>query len=86
MTLTISPLYGFTGDGVIPKGTIKLVVTLGEPPQTTIVMINFLVVNCSSVFNGILGKPLLKTLKVVTLIHYLTMKFPTAAGIGQVRG
>ena len=25
-------LYGFTKDSVIPKGTIKLAVTLGEPP------------------------------------------------------
>ena len=26
------PLYGFTRDSVIPKGTIKLAVTLREPP------------------------------------------------------
>ena len=34
----------------------------------------------------LLGRPLLKALKAVTSIHYLTMKFPTAAGIVQVRG
>ena len=27
---TTSPLYGFTGDHVIPKGIIKFVVTMGE--------------------------------------------------------
>ena len=32
LTLMTSPLYGFTGDSVIPEGTIKLAVTLGEPP------------------------------------------------------
>ena len=48
-------------------------------------MINFLIVKCPSAFNGILGRPLLKALKAVTSIHYLIMKFPTAAGIGQVR-
>ena len=32
LTLTTFPLYGFTGDSVIPVGTIKLDVTLGEPP------------------------------------------------------
>ena len=79
-----SPLYGFTGDSVIPKRTIKLAVTLGEPPKTSTVMINFLVVRCPSVFNRVLGRPLLKALKAVTSIHCLTIKFPTAVGIGQV--
>ena len=32
LTPMTSPLYGFTGDSVIPIGTIKLVVTLREPP------------------------------------------------------
>ena len=81
-----SPLYGFTRDSVILKGTIKLAVTLGEPSQTTTMMINFLAVKCPSAFNGVLGRPLLKALKAVTSIHCLTMKFPIAARIGQVRG
>ena len=37
-------------------------------------------------FNGVTGIPLLKVLKVVTSIYHLTMKFPTAEEIGQVRG
>ena len=49
------------------------------------VMIEFLMVKCPSAFNGVLGKPLLKALKEVTSIHCQTIKFPTAAGIGQVR-
>ena len=32
LTSTTSPLDGFTGNTVITEGTIKLVVTLGEPP------------------------------------------------------
>ena len=86
MTPTTSPLYVFTGNSVILEKTIKLVVTLGEPPRTTTVMIGFLIVKCPSAFNGVLGRPLLKALKVVTLIHCSKTKFPTAAGIGQVRG
>ena len=49
-------------------------------------MISFLIVKCPSAFNGVLSKPLLKALKVVTSIHCLTTQFPIAAGIGQVRG
>ena len=81
-----SPLYEFIGNSVIPKGTIKLAVTLGEPPQTATMMIDFLIVKCPSSFNRVLGRPLLKALKAVTSIHCLTMKFPTTARIGQVQG
>ena len=69
---------------MIPEGTIKLAVTLGEPPRTTIVVIDFLVVKYPSAFNEVLGRPLLKALKAMTSIHCKTMKFPTAAGIGQI--
>ena len=86
LTSMTSPLYRFTGDSVIFEGTIKLSVTLGEPSRTITMVIDFLIVKCLLAFNGILGKPQLNTLKVVTSIHGLTIKFPTAAGIGQVRG
>ena len=32
MTLKTSTLYEFIGDSVIREGTVKLAVTLGEPP------------------------------------------------------
>ena len=86
LTPTTFRLYGFTRDNMIPEGTIKLAVTLGEPHRMTTMMIDFLVVKCPSAFNRVLGRPLLKDLKVVTSIHYLTMKFLTAVGIGQVQG
>ena len=69
-----------------PKGSIKLVVILGEPPRTKTIVTNFLAMNCPSAFNGVLGRLLLKALKAVTSIHCLTMKFPAMARIGQVRG
>ena len=86
LTSTTSPLYKFIGDNVMPEGTIKLAVTLGEPPRAVTVVIDFLVVKCPSGFNGVLGRPLLKALKAVTSVHCLTMKFPTIAGISQVGG
>ena len=69
---------------MIPEGTIKLVVTLEDPPRTSTMMINFILVKCPSAFNGILGRPLLKALKAVTSIHFLTIKFFIATGIDQV--
>ena len=46
LTPTTFPLYEFTRDSVIPKGTIKLAITLGEPPRMTTVVIDFLTVKC----------------------------------------
>ena len=77
-----SPLYRFTGESVIPEGTVKLAVTLGESPQTVITVIDFLVVNCPSTYSGVLGRPLLRALKAIMSIHCLTMKFSTTAGTG----
>ena len=58
-----SPLYEFTGDSVIPEGIIELAITLGEPPRTTTMMINFFAIKCPSTFNEVLGRQLLKALK-----------------------
>ena len=80
--LMTSPLYEFTGDHVIPKGTIKLVFTEGEHPKTSTVVTKFF--DYPLAFNGVIGRPLLKALKAVTSIYYLTMKFPTKMGTGQV--
>ena len=65
---TTSPLYGFTGDHVVPKGTAKLTITVGEYPRTSTVVANFLIVDCPSAINRIIGRPLLKALKAVTSI------------------
>ena len=81
-----SPLYGFTGDHIIPKGTAKMAITLGEHPQTSTVISNFLVVDYLLAINGIIEMPLLKALKAVTSIYHLTMKFPTTEGKGEVQG
>ena len=84
LNLTTFPLYGFTGDHVIPKGTINLAVTLGEHPRVPTMVTEFLVVNFPLAFNGVIGRQLLRNLKAVTLIHCLTLMFPIVIGIGQV--
>ena len=81
-----SSLYGFTIESVISEGPIKLVITLGQAPRTTTTVIDFLVVDCSSALNRVLGRPLLRTMKAVTSIHCLIMKFSTMTGTDQVRG
>ena len=46
----------------------------------------FLVVDCSSAYNTILGCPTLNSWKVVTSTYHLMIKFPTEYGVGEVRG
>ena len=78
------PLYGFTDNHVVPKGTIKLVVMVGEHSRESTVMTEFLIMDCPSTFNRIIGRPLLKAPKVVIVIYHLMMKFPTTEGTGQI--
>ena len=79
-----SPLYRFTGDHMILRGIAKLVATVGEHPQVSIVITEFLVVDCLSAINRITGRPLMKALKAVTSIDHLTIKFPIVEGTGEV--
>ena len=46
----------------------------------------FLVVDCSSAYNGIIGRPTLKSWKAATSTYHLMIKFPTEYGVGELRG
>ena len=72
---TTSPFYGFTRDHIVPKGTAKLTVMMEKHPRMIMVVANFLIVECPSAINGIIGRPILKALKVVTSINHLTVNF-----------
>ena len=52
-----NPVYGFTGDSVIPLGVISLPMTLGEYPRQSCVMADFLVIDQPSAFNVVSGNP-----------------------------
>ena len=80
------PLVGFRGTRVHPLGVVTLPVIVGDYPQQITKDVMFLVVDCSSTYNAILGCPILNSWKVVTSTHYLMIKFPTEYGIGEVRG
>ena len=86
LSVATSPLYRFMRDHIILKGMSKIAVTVGKHPQAFTVVADFLMIDCSSVTNGKIERPLLKALKVVTSIYHLTMKFSTIKGTGEVRG
>ena len=66
-----SPLVSFTGDKIIPRGIVTLIVTARNYPAQIIKEINFLIVNCPITYNIILGRPALNMLRVATSTYYL---------------
>ena len=81
-----SPLVSFSGDKIYPKGIVTLCVTVGTHPEQVTIQVNFLIIDCPSSYNVILGRPTLNRLKAVTLTYCLKMKFPTPNGVGQICG
>ena len=67
-------------------GTISLSVIVGAYPRQITKDVNFLVVDCSSFYNAIIGRPTLNSWKVVTSNYHLSVKFPIEHGVGQVQG
>ena len=55
LTPANAPLVGFGGTRVLPLEAITLSVTVGDYPQQIIQDVTFLVVDCSSAYNGIIG-------------------------------
>ena len=52
---TNAPLIGFRGTKVYPIGEIILLVTVGDYSQQITKDVTFLVIDCSSAYNAILG-------------------------------
>lgn len=71
-----TPLVGFIGQSIIPKGTITLPLTLGKGDQY-ISKVEFMVVGVPSLCNAIFYWHALNSFKYVTSTCHLKMKFPT---------
>ena len=59
---------------------------VGDYPQQITQDVTFLVVDCSSAYNSILGRPTLNSWKAATSTYHLMIKFPTEYGIEELRG
>ena len=54
-----SPLVSFTRDRIVPRGIVTLTVIAGTYPAQVTKEINFLIIDCFSTYNIILGRPAL---------------------------
>ena len=81
-----APLVNFGGTRVHPQRAVTLSLIVRDYPQQIARDVMFLVVDCLSAYNAILGHPTLNSWKVVTSTYHLMIKFPTKYRVGEVRG
>ena len=79
-------LRGFSGEKVLPLGSIQLVLTLREPPCQATTTTRFLIVDAPSASNMLLGRPSFNAIKAIPSAYHMIIKFPTVNGVGTVRG
>ncbi|XP_034219187.1 uncharacterized protein LOC117630595 [Prunus dulcis] len=82
----LTPLLSFSGDLVQPIGSVKLPITFGTVPRKTMTYDQFLIVDCPTAYNVIVGRTALTRVKAHLSPHMLLMKFPTQNGTGAIRG
>jgi hypothetical protein len=78
----VDPLYGFSGESVMPVGRVTVKVHAGTISSPT----DFWVLNSYSPYNAILGRPWLHKMKAVPSMLHQRLRFPTPEGIMEVRG
>ena len=81
-----SPLVSFTRDRIVPKGIVTLTMMAGTYSAQVTKEVDFLNIDCPSTYNIILGRLALNRLRATTSTYYLKVKFPTAHGIGEIKG
>ena len=71
---------------VMLVGSITLLITIGTYPQQVIRDITFLVMDCLSAYNAIIGPSTLNAWTAATSAYHLLLKSPIEYGIGKARG
>ena len=69
-----------------PRGIVALIVTVGSYPLQITKQLDFLVVDYSSSYNEIIGRPTLNRWKAIMSTYCLKVKFLIEQGIGEVKG
>uniref|UniRef100_A0A2N9FAL0 Retrotransposon gag domain-containing protein n=1 Tax=Fagus sylvatica TaxID=28930 RepID=A0A2N9FAL0_FAGSY len=78
-----TPFIGFAGNTVYPQGVVTLQVTMGTYPLQAIKKVDFLVVDCPSAYNAIVGRPTLNRLRAITSTYHLLVCHEDMLGINR---
>ena len=81
LTPVDAPLVGFDRTKVMPVESVTLLVIVNTYPRQITRDVTFLVVNCSSTYNDIIGHPTLNSWRAFTSTYHLLLKFPTEYGL-----
>lgn len=73
-------LKGNFGDGVPVKGYIDLDTTFGKGVNAKMIKVRYVVVDSSSAYNVVIGRPSLSDLSAVISVADLSMKYPIGEG------
>ena len=79
-------LLGFSGDKVLPLGSVQLILTLRDPPCQATTTIKFLIVDAPTAYNMLLRRPSLNAIRVVPSAYHMVVKFHMENGVRMVRG
>ena len=77
-----SPLLGFDGRLVTPRGMIRLLVQAGDKE----VQVDFIVVEAFSPYTAILDRPWLHAMGAISSTLHLKVKYPTHDRVGELVG
>ena len=77
-----SPLVGFDGKVVIPKGKISLPVIMGGKE----VAVTFTIIDSFSPYTAILGRPWIHSMAAISSTLHVKIKFPTELCVTVIRG
>ena len=73
-------LLGFSGERVLPLGSIQLVLTLRDPPCQATMAVRLLIVDAPSAYNIQLDMPSLNAIRAIHSAYHMVIKFPTTNG------
>ena len=65
------PLVGFTGDKVSPLGVVSFTIEARTYPKQVRASVEFLMVDCPSAYNVIIGRLTLNKLRAITSTYHL---------------
>lgn len=77
-------LMGFGNNEVLFIGIVEIDTTFGEYPEHVTVSLKYYIENVDFLYNSNFNLPMLSSIKVVTSLDHLKMKFSTLVGIGDV--
>ncbi|XP_056687936.1 uncharacterized protein [Spinacia oleracea] len=83
LTKVSYPLIGFNGSAAIPRGKITLPVTVGQGLAARNVREEFLVMDCHSVYNVIMGRTIIHKIQEIPSTYHQMMMYVSDAGFAE---